>query len=196
MSAALVVLGTAGCGGPTIVNTDTPWTPAQATSPAPELPPHNGNRQLADAAEFYVPEPGQKAYRFASPSGRWYCAIIPHTSASCRPAASATLSITGAPTAVPGPDGETTAPDTVLIDRDGDVQFVATAPETDTETDTGSDPDADPPVTLPFGQVLAVAGFRCNVQEASGISCGSETSAKGFTFSADGYTPVYTDVPR
>ncbi|MGU3499301.1 hypothetical protein [Mycobacterium sp. C31M] len=190
MSVALLVLVTAGCGSPTIVDTGTPWTPTQAASPAPELPPHNGNRQLADAAEFYVPAPGRNAYRFAGPSGRWYCAIIPHISASCRPAASATLSITGAPTAVPGPDGESTAPDTVLIDRDSDVRFLATAPEIDAET------DPDPPVTLPFGQVLAVAGFRCNVQEASGISCGSETSAKGFTFSADGYTPVYTDVPR
>ena len=53
---------------------------------------------------------------------------------------------------------------------------------------------AGPAATLPFGRVLMVAGFRCNVQEATGISCASETSARGFTFSADGYLPVYTDV--
>jgi hypothetical protein len=27
------------------------------------------------------------------------------------------------------------------------------------------------------------------------VSCQSEASGKGFTFSADGYTPQYTDVP-
>jgi hypothetical protein len=42
---------------------------------------------------------------------------------------------------------------------------------------------------------LAVAAFRCNVQEASGISCLSEKTGKGFTFSADGYTLQYTDLP-
>jgi hypothetical protein len=47
---------------------------------------------------------------------------------------------------------------------------------------------------LRFNRILAAAGFRCNVQE-SGVSCLSETSGKGFTFSAEGYTPQYTDVP-
>ena len=45
-----------------------------------------------------------------------------------------------------------------------------------------------------IAKILAAAGFRCNVQE-SGVSCQSETSGKGFTFSAKGYTPQYTDVP-
>ena len=40
-----------------------------------------------------------------------------------------------------------------------------------------------------------VAGFRCNVHEASGISCMSELSGKGFTFSAEGYITTYIDVP-
>ena len=40
---------------------------------------------------------------------------------------------------------------------------------------------------------LAAAGFRCNVQE-SGVSCQSDTSGKGFTFSADGFVPQYTDL--
>jgi len=52
-----------------------------------------------------------------------------------------------------------------------------------------------PATVLPFGEVLAVAAFRCNVQEASGISCLSEKTGKGFTFSADGYTFQYTDLP-
>jgi hypothetical protein len=43
--------------------------------------------------------------------------------------------------------------------------------------------------------ILAAAGFRCNVQEATGVSCLSEFSDKGFTFSADGFAPQYTDFP-
>ncbi len=184
-----VTLAAAGCGSPTVTDTGEPWTPAQTASPTPELPAHRTNHQLADAAEFYVSGPGQKAYHFTTPSGRWQCAIIPHTSAGCQPTGGSALSITGAPDQVPGPDGEPTAPNTVLIDRHGDARFVTA----DTDSYTVS---PGPAATLPFGQVLMVAGFRCNVQEATGISCGSETSAQGFTFSPDGYLPVYTDVAR
>ena len=52
-----------------------------------------------------------------------------------------------------------------------------------------------PAAILPFGKVLIVSGFRCNVQEATGISCASEVSGNGFTFSADGFTLQYTDLP-
>ena len=51
-----------------------------------------------------------------------------------------------------------------------------------------------PAKALPFNRILAAAGFRCNVAD-SGVSCQSDTSGKGFTFSAQGYTPQYTDVP-
>ena len=51
-----------------------------------------------------------------------------------------------------------------------------------------------PANSLQFNRILAAAGFRCNVQE-SGVSCLSESSGKGFTFSAEGFTPQYTDVP-
>ena len=54
--------------------------------------------------------------------------------------------------------------------------------------------DPGPATVLPFNRILAVAGFRCNVQE-SGVSCISERSGKGFTFSDDGVFPQYTDVP-
>ena len=37
--------------------------------------------------------------------------------------------------------------------------------------------------------------FRCNLQESKGVSCLSEESGKGFTFSADGFTLQYTEVP-
>lgn len=189
------MLAVAGCGSPAIVNTGEPWTPIETAAPPPRLPQHTTNLRLADASEFYitqsdVAESGtRKAYRFATPSGRWHCVIVPHASAGCQPATSSQLSITGAPTAVPGADGEPTAPNTIIIDQVSDVRFVYTASK--------NDPDSPGPVTtLPFGKVLMVAGFRCNVQEVTGVSCGSEASGKGFTFSSDGYTGVYTDVPQ
>ena len=57
-----------------------------------------------------------------------------------------------------------------------------------------------PLIDLLFGsypnlKVLIVSGFRCNVQEATGIACASEVSGNGFTFSADGFTLQYTDLP-
>ena len=55
--------------------------------------------------------------------------------------------------------------------------------------------DPGPAKVLPFNRILAVAGFRCNVQEAAGVSCQSEFTGKGFTFSPDGFVPQYTDVP-
>ncbi|WP_395311699.1 hypothetical protein V4U86_13495 [Mycobacterium sp. AMU20-3851] len=191
LSAALASLLLAGCGSPTVVNTGQPWTPVETPAPPPRLPDHPSNRTLADASEYYVATGTPKVYRFATPSGRWQCVIVPHASAGCRPASSTQLSIAGAPTSVPGPDGAPTAPDTIIIDRDSDVGFVESVVDPDNAT------DADAPVTtLPFGKVLQVAGFRCNVQELTGVSCGSESSGRGFTFSADGYTPVYTDVPQ
>jgi hypothetical protein len=51
-----------------------------------------------------------------------------------------------------------------------------------------------PAKALPFNKILAAAGFRCNVQQAS-VACLSESTGNGFTFSADGYTLSYTDVP-
>ena len=98
------------------------------------------------------------------------------------------MGITGAPDSVPGTDGDTTTPNALVIPRDGDAQFVALE-----EPEFALDPG--PAKVLPFNRILAAAGFRCNVQEAAGVSCLSEFSDKGFTFSADGFVPRYTDVP-
>ena len=90
---------------------------------------------------------------------------------------------------MPAADGTQAKPTALVIDRTDDAQFVAAE----------GDPfslQPGPAATLPFGTVLAVAGFRCNVQEASGVSCGSESSGKGFTFATDGYQLTYTDVPQ
>ncbi|KAA0112821.1 hypothetical protein CIW51_26495 [Mycolicibacterium sp. P9-22] len=193
LGVAFAAAAVAGCGSPTVVNTGEPWTPVETPAPPPRLPEHTSNRILADASDYYIVAETPKVYRFATPSARWQCEIVPHVSAGCRPAAASKLAITGAPTAVPGADGEPTAPNTIIIDRGSDVRFVDATTETDTQIDTDTE---TPAATLPFGKVLQVAGFRCNVQEATGVSCGSESSGKGFTFSADGYTAVYTDVPQ
>ena len=52
-----------------------------------------------------------------------------------------------------------------------------------------------PANVLPFNQTLAVARFRCNIQETKGVACLSEESGKGFTFSADGFNLQYSEVP-
>lgn len=185
-AAALLALLLPGCTGPTVVNTEQTASrpPAPAAAPAPSTRPSNAH--LANAFGYAVPIDGATGYAFTTPSGRWQCVIIPRTRAACGKAGGSgtALGITGAPEDVPGPDGDTAAPTAILVDRSGDPQFAALPAPSVT----------DAPV-LPFNRILAVAGFRCNVQEATGISCLSELTGKGFTFSADGYTAGYTDVP-
>lgn len=186
LTAALVA---SACGTPTVVNTGEPHTPVTTSAAPPGLPPYTSNAHLANADEFYATSGDQQAYYFATPSGRWHCAIVPHAQAGCQAAGSTALPIAGAPTAVPAADGTQVKPTALVIDRTDDAQFVAAE----------GDPfslQPGPAATLPFGTVLAVAGFRCNVQEASGVSCGSESSGKGFTFATDGYQLTYTDVPQ
>jgi hypothetical protein len=129
-------------------------------------------------------------YYFTTPSGKWKCAILSHAKAGCQSSSSwqSGLGIEGAPESVPDAAGEDTTPNAIVVDRDGDPQFVALE-----QPEFWLDPG--PANALQFNRILAAAGFRCNVQEASGVSCLSETSGKGFTFSADGYAPQYTDVP-
>lgn len=185
-AAALLALLLPGCTGPTVVNTEEAVSsaPAPTAAPAPSTRPSNAH--LANAFGYAAPIDGATGYAFTTPSGRWQCVIVPRTRAACGKAggSGAALGITGAPEEVPGPDGDTSAPTAILVDRSGDPQFAASPVPSLT----------DPPV-LPFNRILAVAGFRCNVQEATGISCLSELTGKGFTFSADGYTTAYTDVP-
>ncbi|OCB56748.1 hypothetical protein A5722_12720 [Mycobacterium vulneris] len=177
-----------GCASGTVVNTDDSASPPPtSTTPAP---PAFGTAHLVNAAEYALEAPGvpgHKAYYFSTPSGRWQCAILPRDRAGCQAAGgTSAMAVTGAPTEVPDASGGTAAPNALVLDRENDAQFVnLTQPEF-------AQPTA---VVLPFGKVLAVAGFRCNVQEQSGVSCVRELTGRGFTFSAEGYTPNYTDVP-
>lgn len=177
------------CTGPTVITTDdATHTPAPST--APPTTSVAGNAHLANAFDFAEVVDGQTAYFFTTPTRRWECAIVPRVHAGCQNAQNRTrIGVSGAPAAVPGEDGGSGAPNAVVVERDGDPRFVAF------DTPPFGRGDDEPATVLPFNRILAAAGFRCNVQEAEGISCLSEASGKGFTFSAEDYRPRYTDVP-
>lgn len=98
------------------------------------------------------------------------------------------MSIPGAPDTVTDADGNSTVPNAIVVDDVSDAHFASVEP-------SEFSPAPGPAKLLPFDTVLDAAGFRCNVQESAGVSCASELTGKGFTFSADGYTLQYTDVP-
>jgi hypothetical protein len=172
-----------------VINTGEP--PAQpaadSANATPSTPPSNAH--LVNAFNFVAHVGDTTGYYFTTPSGKWRCAILAHTKAGCQAAVSwqSGLGITGEPESVPDAAGRKTTPNAIVIDRDGDPQFVALGqPEFWLQPGRAN--------SLQFNRILAAAGFRCNVQE-SGVSCLSETSGNGFTFSADGFAPRYTDVP-
>ena len=187
VTASLVACG---CTGPTVINTDDPTPRAEpgVVSAPPTTGP--GNDKLANAFDYAVRVEGVTGYYFTSPSGRWQCAIKPRLEAGCQSATApaSAISISGAPEEVPGPNGEPQSPNAIRVDRSRDAEFAVVAP-------TAFGPDPQPARELPFDRILAVAGFRCNIQEATGISCLSESSGKGFTFSADDYRMDYSDLP-
>ena len=188
LALATVALAVSGCTEETIINNSEPRpeTPAAAPTATPTTP--SSNVHLANAFNFVGHVGEITGYYFATPSGKWRCAILSHTKAGCQASSSwqSGLGIEGAPESVLDAAGQETTPNAIVVDREGDPQFVAL------EQPEFSLDSANP---LQFNRILAAAGFRCNVQEASGVSCLSETSGKGFTFSADGYAPQYTDVP-
>jgi hypothetical protein len=172
---------------PTVV-VSTGQQPAQ-TAPVPPAPtstrPDNAN--LLNAYDFYATPNGHTGYYFTTPSGKWQCAILPRSKAGCQAAGTSSLGIRGAPITVESADGQTRAPNAIVVEDVGDPHF-AWVDQPGLTLAGGS------AKTLPLNKILAAAGFRCNVQDA-GVSCLSETTNNGFTFSADGYTPRYTDVP-
>ena len=186
---AVAALAIAGCSDVTVINTgEPPAQTAAAPTSAPSTPPSNVH--LVNAFD-YVGHVGEiTGYYFTTPSGKWRCAILAHTKAGCQASSSwrSGVGITGEPDSVPDAAGQATTPNAIAVDRDGDPQFVALE-----RPEFWLDPG--PAKALRFNRILASAGFRCNVQEESGVSCQSETSGKGFTFSTEGYTPQYTDVP-
>lgn len=150
--------------------------------------PEFSTANLVNAADYAAEVNGHTGYYFTSPSGRWSCAILPRDKAGCQSAngLSAGLGIPGEPDEVPDGEGGTTSPNALAVEGKHDAGFVALA-ESEFSLDTAKE--------LPFGKVLAAAGFRCNVQEDTGLSCARELTGKGFTFTAEGFTLQYTDVP-
>ncbi len=185
----VLVMLAAACSGPTVVNTEDAAPSAEDAAPPAPSPTRPSNARLVNAFDYAVRTDGTTVYAFTSPSGRWQCTIEPRARAACQKAASplSAIGITGAPDEVIGADGESDAPNALVVDRTADPRFARlAAPPT---ADTGKATE------LPFDRILAVAGFRCNVQESVGISCLSEFSGKGFTFSAENFTMTYTDLP-
>ena len=141
----------------------------------------------ANAARFVAYENDLAAYYFATPSGRWQCAILPRDKAGCQATGGGALSIAGAPDSVTDAEGQDVPPNAIVIEPGGDAQFAAL-------DDPGFAPP-EPANELPFNRTLIAARFRCNIQEDTGIACVSEESGKGFTFSSDEYAPQYSEVP-
>jgi hypothetical protein len=190
---ALILSGAlsgAACSPATVVNTDDAAPPPTSPAAPTSSDARPSNVHLANAFHYAAQVNGTTGYYFTTPSGRWQCAILPRQRAGCQNAAGSGsgISITGAPDEVPDADGESSPPNAIVVDQTDDPQF-ASVPSPGFGLDSG---DA---TVLPLNRVLAAAGFRCNVQEVSGISCMSEPSGKGFTFSAEGFSTRYTDVP-
>jgi hypothetical protein len=188
--AAAMAMSAAGCSERTITNTDEsqPAAAPTSTTAAPAPPPSNAH--LANAFDYVAYPPSGTTYYFTSPSGAWACAIMPRAKVGCQSATNwpSAMGIAGEPDSVTDAAGETTTPNALVIPREGAAQFVALErPEFSL--------DPGPAKVLPFNRILAVAGFRCNVQEATGMSCLSEFTGNGFTFSPEGFVPQYTDVP-
>jgi hypothetical protein len=179
LAAAIAMLAAAGCSDQPVVNTGEPagQTETAIATPAPTTPPSNAH--LANAFDYVAHVGETTGYYFTTPSGKWRCAILTHIKAGCQAASGWRSGL--------GVEGEPDSTNAIVIDGDGDPQFIALD-----QPEFWLDPG--PARVLGFNRILAAAGFRCNVQE-TGVSCLSERSGKGFTFSADGYTPQYTDVP-
>ncbi len=183
---AAAVLVVTGC-AQGVVNTGE-WAtfPTSAAPVAPELPPVD-TAHLANAFDYAVANANdQAAYFFTTPSGRWQCAILPRDKAGCQATAGGALTVTGAPDTVTDAEGDEVPPNAIVVEADGEPHFAAL-----------DEPGFAAPKSakvLPFDRTLIAARFRCNIQEATGVSCASEQSGAGFTFSGDEFSPQYTEV--
>jgi hypothetical protein len=182
MAAALAV---GACSHISVVNTGDFVPTATTAPPRPTLPADDAN--LVNAHDYAAGADTQAGYYFTTPSGRWRCTILARLKAGCQAASGSDIGIAGEPKTVSNAADQSVAPNTIVVDFDGDAHF-AWVDRAEFSSPAGA------PKALPFNKVLAAAGFRCNVAE-SGVSCASESTGNGFTFSAEGYTLQYTDVP-
>ncbi len=183
---ALTAVLASACADSVVVNSGE--SPPSTATTASAAPTGRTDPNLVNGHDFYVTADDLKGYYFTTPSGRWSCAILPHSKAGCQVGSGAQdMSIPGEPDTVVGADGQAMAPNAIAVADEGDAGFTW-LPRPGFSVKSGE------PLILDFGKTLAAAGFRCNVQQA-GMSCMNESTKNGFTFSATGYSLRYTPVP-
>jgi len=182
------VLALAGCANPIVNTKETDQQTASAAPTTSSVRPSND--KLVNAFDYYLRiDDTHSGYYFTSPSGSWRCVIVPRTWAGCQSTAgTGRIGIAGAPQTVTDDAGQSVAPNAVVVSTQGDPAFAA-VPADQVKQPSGTTKP------LPFNKILAAAGFRCNTQQEVGISCVSEETGKGFTFSNTGINWQYTDVP-
>ncbi len=185
---AIVALALSACSNP-IVTTDETGQQT-APPPAPTASTRPSNDKLVNAFDYYSRiDDTRSGYYFTSPSGSWRCVIVPRTWAGCQSSTgTSAIAVQGAPKTVTDDAGQSLPPNAIVVRTLGDPQFASVSPDQ-------FKPPTGTPKTLPFNKILAAAGFRCNVAQEVGISCLSEQTGNGFTFSTTGATWQYTDVP-
>ncbi|PND55563.1 hypothetical protein CRM90_21895 [Mycobacterium sp. ENV421] len=193
VSRPLFVLGAAvaalaGCSSPIVTTKESGEQTAPPAATTTSARPSND--KLVNAFDFYTrTDDVHSGYYFTSPSGSWRCVIVPRTWAGCQSTSgTGRIGVTGAPDTVTDADGQSVAPNSIMVFTQDDPQFASVPAEQFTQP-------SGAPKTLPFNKILAAAGFRCNIQQQTGISCLSEQTGKGFTFSNTGANWQYTDVP-
>jgi hypothetical protein len=183
---AVALLSAAGCSSPISISNDT--NQQLPPAPAPTSSTRPSNDKLVNAFDYYARTDDDHAgYYFVSPSGSWRCVIVPRTWAGCQSSGGG-LGVTGAPQTVTDDSGQSVTPNSILVRTEGNPQFASVKGDL-------FKPPTGTAKALPFTKILAAAGFRCNVQQEAGISCVSEETNQGFTFSASGAAWQYTDVP-
>ncbi|MCX2934486.1 hypothetical protein ORI20_29910 [Mycobacterium sp. CVI_P3] len=176
------------CSNPIITTDDTNQQTAPPATTAPSTRPSND--KLVNAFDYYTRTDDIHAgYYFTSPSGSWRCVIVPRSWAGCQSSSgTGRIGIKGAPPSVTDDTGASAAPNSIVVHTLGEARFAA-VPTAQFKPPSGTTK------TLPYNKILAAAGFRCNAQQEVGISCLSEQTSQGFTFSDSGASWQYTDVP-
>ncbi|NTY63649.1 hypothetical protein [Mycolicibacterium sphagni] len=188
MVVGVAALALTACSNPIVTTSD---TTQQTAPPGPgTTSTRPSNDKLVNAFDYYTrTDDIRSGYYFTSPSGSWRCVIVPRTWAGCQSSTgTGRIGVTGAPQTITDETGQNVAPNSIVVHTQGDPQFAA-VPVDQVKQPSGT------PKTLPFNKILAAAGFRCNTQQEIGISCVSEQTGKGFTFSNTRVSWQYTDVP-
>lgn len=159
--------------------------------------PRPTNRPAPAAPDLVDPAPFADArgdgYYFASPDGRWLCAITKGyrgETAGCNGSQGEDFPVVRAPLVPHHYDQHLTQPNNIFVDvqsagfgNSGDPGFW--------RFDGGLPPQQSP--VLHSGQSLSVLGYTCNTQ-GIWVSCRNDATGNGFTFSTDGYKFEYTPV--